>query len=102
MSSRGVDPSTGLWLTSGSRMGTGFYMSGRFCALAVALLLAACSSERGLRCEYSSGNLDKIKQQVATLKSGGTTASEVANTLGKPTNISPTPDGGKAFEYNFP
>lgn len=77
-------------------------MYGKVCTLAVVLLLAACSSEKGMRCEYEAGNLDKIKQQVSGLKAGGTTASEVVDSLGKPTNISPTPDGGKAYEYNFP
>ena len=59
-------------------------MSGRFCVLGLVLLLAACGGEQGMRCEYSPGNLDAIKTQVAGLKAGGTTSSEVVKALGKP------------------
>ena len=77
-------------------------MNAKICTLALALLLAACGGgDKGLRCEYSAGNLDRIKEQVATLKAGGTTTSEVVNSLGKPANVSPTADGGKTFEYSF-
>ncbi len=74
----------------------------RFCVLALALALAGCGSEAGMRCEYSAGNLDAIKAQVATLKAGGTTAAEVVKALGKPVADTPTADGGKTYEYDFP
>jgi hypothetical protein len=80
-------------------------MTARFCALALAfaLLLAACGGDTGIHCEYSAGNLDAIKAQVATLKAGGTPASDVIKTLGKPTSVTPTAaDGTKSFEYDFP
>ncbi len=54
-----------------------------------------------MRCEYSAGNLDAIKAQVATLKAGGTTAAEVTKSMGKPTSVAPTADGGKTFEYSY-
>jgi len=77
-------------------------MTARFYVLIFGLLLAGCSGDTGLRCEYSAGNLDAVKAQVATLKAGGTAASEVINTLGKPTSVAPAPEGGgKTFEYNF-
>ena len=65
------------------------------------LLLAACSGEKGMRCEYSAGNLDAIKAQISTLKAGGTTSAEVVKSLGKPNADTPTPDGGKTYEYEF-
>jgi len=75
----------------------------KFCVLVFVLLLAACGGDTGMRCEYSAGNLDAIKAQVATLKAGGTTAEEVAKSLGKPTSVIPAADGGgKTFEYDFP
>jgi hypothetical protein len=75
---------------------------GKFCGLIFTLLLAACSGDTGIHCEYSSGNLDAIKAQVGTLKAGGTTAAEVIKSLGKPTTVTPAPDGGgKTFEYDF-
>ena len=77
-------------------------MSARFCVLALALMLAACGGEQGMRCEYSPGNLDAIKSQVAGLKAGGTTSAEVVKSLGKPASDTPTPDGGKTYEYEFP
>lgn len=77
-------------------------MTARFCILGLVLLLAACGGEQGMRCNYSPGNLDAIKAQVATLKAGGTTAAEVVKALGKPTDQTPTPDGGNSYEYNFP
>ncbi|HWD56924.1 MAG TPA: hypothetical protein VG308_01490 [Stellaceae bacterium] len=77
-------------------------MTGRFWALGLVLLLAACGGENGMRCEYSAGNLDAIKTQVAGLKAGGTTAAEIVKSLGKPSADSPTPDGGKTYEYEFP
>ena len=77
-------------------------MSGKAGTLALVLLLTACSSDKGLHCEYSAGNLDVIKQQVSKLKAGGTSAAEVSDTLGKPSNITPIPEGGKMYEYNFP
>jgi outer membrane protein assembly factor BamE (lipoprotein component of BamABCDE complex) len=62
-----------------------------------------CGGDAGLRCEYSAGNLDAIKSQVAKLQAGGTTTSDVVNSLGKPTSVAPAPDGGgKTFEYSFP
>jgi hypothetical protein len=77
-------------------------MTARFCVLAFALLLAACGGDTTIHCEYSAGNLDAIKAQVATLKAGGTTAAEVINSLGKPTSVIPAADGAKTFEYSFP
>jgi outer membrane protein assembly factor BamE (lipoprotein component of BamABCDE complex) len=77
-------------------------MKARFCTLALVLLLAACSSEPGMRCEYAAGNLDAIKAQVANLKSGGTTAADVVKVLGQPAATTPAPDGGKVFEYDYP
>lgn len=77
-------------------------MTAKFCVLAFALLLAACGGETGMRCEYSAGNLDAIKAQVATLKAGGTTSADVTKALGQPTTTTPGPDGGKVFEYDFP
>jgi hypothetical protein len=77
-------------------------MTMRFCVLGLALLLAACGGEQGMRCEYSPGNLDAIKAQVAGMKAGGTTAAEVVKSLGKPANETPTQDGGKTYEYEFP
>jgi len=74
----------------------------RFGILALALGLAACGGDTGMRCEYSAGNLDAIKAQVATLKAGGTTAAEIVKSLGKPSADTPTPDGGKTYEYEFP
>ena len=74
----------------------------RFCVLMTALLLAACSGEQGMRCDYAAGNLDAIKAQVATLKAGGTREAEVIKSLGNPTNSRPTPDGGKTDEFEFP
>jgi hypothetical protein len=70
--------------------------------LGLALLLAACGGEQGMRCEYSSGNLDAIKSQVAELKASGTISADVAKRFGKPTSETPTPDGGKTYEYEFP
>ena len=77
-------------------------MTARFCTLGLVLLLAACGGDEGMRCEYSSGNLDAIKAQVAQLKASGTTSSEVVKSLGKPTDETPTPDGGKTLDYDFP
>jgi len=77
-------------------------MTARFGVLVFALLLAACSGDTGIHCEYSAGNLDAIKAQAATLKAGGTTASEVIKSLGKPTVVTPGADGAKTFEYDFP
>ena len=77
-------------------------MTMRFCVFGLALLLAACGSEQGMHCEYSPGNLDAIKAQVAGMKAGGTTAAEVVKSLGKPANETPTQDGGKTYEYDFP
>jgi outer membrane protein assembly factor BamE (lipoprotein component of BamABCDE complex) len=77
-------------------------MVGRFSVIAFALLLAACSSDTTMRCEYAAGNLDAIKAQVANLKAGGTTASDVVKSLGQPNNTAPAPDGGKTFEYDYP
>lgn len=77
-------------------------MTVRFYVLGLALLLAACGGEQGMRCEYSPGNLDAIKAQVSGMKAGGTTSAEVVKSLGKPANESPTPDGGKTYEYDFP
>jgi hypothetical protein len=68
----------------------------------LALGLAACGGETGMRCEYSAGNLDAIKAQVATLKAGGTTSAEVVKALGKPAADTPAADGGKTYEYDFP
>ncbi|MFZ2004479.1 MAG: hypothetical protein WB697_12385 [Stellaceae bacterium] len=76
-------------------------MTVRFCLLGLALLLAACGGEQGMRCEYSAGNLDAIKAQVAGMKAGGTTSAEVVKQLGKPANETPIPDGGKTYEYDF-
>jgi outer membrane protein assembly factor BamE (lipoprotein component of BamABCDE complex) len=76
-------------------------MTARFCIFLFTVLLTGCAGDTGLRCEYSAGNLDAVKAQVATLKAGGTTASEVINSLGKPTSVAPVPEGGKTFEYNF-
>jgi hypothetical protein len=50
--------------------------------LGIALLLAGCGGDTGMRCEYSAGNLDAIKAQVATLKAGGTRENEVIKSLG--------------------
>ena len=77
-------------------------MTVKFCVLGLALLLAACGGEQGMRCEYSAGNLDAIKAQVAGLKAGGTTSAQVVQSLGKPNADTPTPDGGKTYEYEFP
>lgn len=78
-------------------------MPARFLALGLVMLLAACGGgEQGMRCNYSSGNLDAIKAQVATLKAGGTTSAEVVKALGKPASQSPAPDGGNTYEYDFP
>ena len=77
-------------------------MLARVCVLGFAMLLAACSSEQGMRCNYSAGNLDAIKTQVAGLKAGGTTSAEVVKALGKPAADTPTADGGKTYEYDFP
>jgi hypothetical protein len=77
-------------------------MTVRFCLLGIALLLAGCGGDTGMRCEYAAGNLDAIKAQVATLKAGGTRENEVIKSLGNPTNSTPTPDGGKTDEYEFP
>lgn len=77
-------------------------MRARFGILGLALLLAACGGEQGMRCEYSPGNLDAIKSQVAGLKAGGTTSGEVVKQLGKPAADTPSPDGGKTYEYDFP
>jgi hypothetical protein len=78
-------------------------MAVRFWVLGLGLLLAACGGgEQGMRCNYSSGDLDAIKAQVAALKAAGTTSAEVVKTLGKPTNQTPTPDGGNSYEYDFP
>ena len=77
-------------------------MTVRFCLLGIAFLLAGCGGDAGMRCEYSAGNLDAIKAQVASLKAGGTTEAEVIKSLGNPTNSTPTPEGGKTDEYEFP
>jgi hypothetical protein len=77
-------------------------MTARFCVLAFGLLLAACSGETGMRCEYAAGNLDAIKAQVANLKAGGTTLSDVTKSLGQPAMTTPAPDGGKTVEYDYP
>lgn len=77
-------------------------MLAKFCVLAFALALAACSSEQGMRCNYAAGNLDAIKTQVAGLKAGGTTSAEVVKSLGKPAAETPAADGGKTLEYDFP
>jgi hypothetical protein len=77
-------------------------MTAKFCALACALLLAACGGETGMRCEYAAGNLDAIKAQVASLKTGGTTLSDVTKSPGQPAATTPTPDGGKMLEYDYP
>ena len=77
-------------------------MTARICVLGLALLLAACGSEQGMRCEYAAGNLDAIKAQVANLKAGGTTLSDVTKSLGQPANTTPAPDGGKVVEYDYP
>ncbi|HEY1796395.1 MAG TPA: hypothetical protein VGG57_09775 [Stellaceae bacterium] len=77
-------------------------MFARFCILGLVLLLAACGGDQGMHCDYASGNLDAIKAQVSKLKAGGTTSSEVVKTLGKPGDETPTPDGGKTYEYDFP
>jgi hypothetical protein len=77
-------------------------MKAKFCTLGCALLLAACSGEGGLHCEYSAGNLDAIKAQVASLKAGGTTEGEVIKSLGKPASSAPSADGGKTDEFDFP
>jgi hypothetical protein len=77
-------------------------MTAKFCVLAVALLLAACGGETGMRCEYAAGNLDAIKAQVANLKAGGTTVSDVTKSLGQPAATTPTPNGGKVLEYDYP
>jgi len=76
-------------------------MAARFGILGLVLLLAACGGETGMRCEYSGGNLDAIKAQVATLKAGGTSEDEVIKTLGKPASSTPSTDGGKSDEYDF-
>ena len=77
-------------------------MTARFCVLGLALLLAACGGEQGMRCEYAAGNLDAIKAQVANLKAGGTTLSDVTKSLGQPAMTTPAPDGGKVLEYDYP
>ncbi len=80
-------------------------MTARFCLfgiVGIALLLTGCGGDTGMRCEYSAGNLDAIKAQVASLKAGGTTEAEVIKSLGNPTSSTPTPDGGKTDEYEFP
>jgi hypothetical protein len=77
-------------------------MTARFCILGLTLMLAACGGEQGMRCEYSAGNLDAIKAQVSELKAGGTTAADVVKKLGKPADETPSPDGGKTYEYDFP
>lgn len=77
-------------------------MIARFGLLGLVLMLAACGSEQGVRCEYSAGNLDAIKSQVAGLKAGGTTSADVVKSLGRPASETPTPDGGKTYEYDFP
>ena len=77
-------------------------MKPRLCVLLFALFLVGCGSDNMMRCEYSAGNLDAIKAQVATLKAGGTTAAEVKKSLGEPTSTAAAPDGGKVFEYEFP
>ena|SRR5271170_4739648 len=77
-------------------------MTAKFCVLGFAFLLAACGGDTTMRCEYSAGNLDAIKSQVAALKAGGTTAAEVKKTLGEPASTTPAPDGGKVLEYDFP
>lgn len=77
-------------------------MTARLCGLVLVLLLAACGGETGMRCEYSAGDLDAIKAQVATLKAGGTTLSDVTRQLGQPTSTTPTENGGKTVQYDFP
>jgi hypothetical protein len=77
-------------------------MTAKFCVLSFALLLAACGGETGMRCEYAAGNLDAIKAQVANLKAGGTTVSDVTKSLGPAAMTSPAPDGGKTLEYDYP
>lgn len=70
--------------------------------LGLVLLLAACGGEQGMRCEYSSGNLDAIKAQVSDLKAGGTRLSDVTKALGQPTSTIPADNGGKTLQYDFP
>jgi hypothetical protein len=77
-------------------------MTVRFFALGLVLLLAACGGQAGMKCDYAPGNLDAIKSQVAGLKAGGTTAAEVKKQLGEPNSVTPGPDGGKVYEYDFP
>jgi len=77
-------------------------MTAKLWVLGFALLLAACGGDTTMRCEYAAGNLDAIKSQVAALKAGGTTAAEVKKTLGEPASVTPSPDGGKVYEYDFP
>jgi hypothetical protein len=77
-------------------------MTAKFCALVFALLLAACGGETGMRCEYAAGNLDAIKAQVANLKAGGTTVSDVTKSLGQPATTTAAPNGGKVLEYDYP
>ena len=77
-------------------------MAAKLYVLAFALLLAGCGGDTAMRCEYSAGNLDTIKSQVAAMKAGGTTTSDVVKSLGKPTSIAPGQDGGKTYEYSFP
>jgi hypothetical protein len=99
---RKVDLSAKLWLSSAPlKWVRGLGMTARFGILGLALLLAACGGETGMRCEYSGGNLDAIKAQVATLKAGGTSEDEVVKTLGKPASSTPSADGGKSDEYDF-
>ena len=43
-------------------------MTAKFCVLALALLLAACGGDTGMRCRISAGNLDAIKAQVLTMR----------------------------------
>ena len=76
-------------------------MTARFCILGFALMLTACGADTGMRCEYSAGNLDAIKTQVASLKAGGTTEEQVIKSLGKPSSSAPSADGGKTDEYDF-
>jgi outer membrane protein assembly factor BamE (lipoprotein component of BamABCDE complex) len=77
-------------------------MNAKHCVLLVGLLLAGCGGDAGMRCEYSAGNLDAIKTQVASLKAGGTTAADVVKVLGQPAATTAAPDGGKVFEYSYP